>query len=1754
MDTTNETRIAERDTTTMSVSQKTELVTKGQEIDTKVKLVLDPEHSTEYINTLVSALEQYEEHYKSLPKCSYIKSNKLFCHYVKNEYNSMSSLLMKLALTGKLTDHQNLDRLILDFPNLRVFIKSDDLLTNSQSNMKLLKTTIDFTNPSPSQINRRGRKRTLSSESSIGERTVPQMGMFSPFSLDKDVLDAVDKFTETIGKFTDKAGSLDIFDKPLRLDIGMQNPLKSLDGPIALNSAIVAFSVTLTHHFITGDKTSRNISVASGLFLLYRLSSELTPLLTDLISRFSEPKSVTEPQIMDDQVDGVFSAVTLFLSTAMIFTANNKLDTSFKSLVAFDRVKNTLVDLFNGFCKVVEEVVKYLKIDFFGISKSRFIESSQYDVNNFLKACDEITGELDNNKFDFTKDNLNKIQIAIKLGNALVRDKFSDREYRHFKNIVSGELSFLKKLKDKFVAATPDIANLKQEPVAIYIAGSPGIGKSITMLHLFHALAGTYLKGDDRERFLENPSTFLYNCQSEAVYHDGYKPTSIVTFFDDFGQNKTIAGQPDNEFMMATRMINCFPYNLHMAALADKGVTLFDSKFVVFTSNMTDISCEAMYDINAIKRRLNSFAFHACPKDLYVTPATRSVSILDRKLDITKVPLGVLDISSLNPALLDFHAYDLITGKYTGKILDFDSLIDEVIVHYGIQEKRHKQTEFELKGAFTKQYSTLECKDHLESMMSLQPQSLSTEIMLEMNDLDSDDEDENVHKLFWDKYATSNRMKMVVGLYYKVYDTDFFPGYNILFAAMEDLYGDDLFDKLYELDEHAFGKFMEIAERRAPPPRQATIYLAREEVTPSYSIEEGQEDIPREPKESDYNYFKRNMVAAYNNCIVAMMEILGCSLMAFLDFADFLIKHRYLIAFIAGLITTGTGITRLAKAFSKPTKSEVQIPEPSPTFVEEPKWPEITSSPLEQIKTISPESLGSSGKAKSRQERVLTASKIMSKVSLAPQLGCMADDNGDNIMTSIMNRNFWEFYVAKDADATEFSRFGYVLQLQGTLFLMPYHFVTRMASFVEMNSMFLKYQVKLVRKTRINYISIKDVLTKFELVSSGDNDLCVSLFPEKIQKVKSIIENFPTPQEVTSIREHNFILYSKAGDKLTKHTGVAKPFFDHHVQFALGDYTILTGYQYAAPTRPGDCGALLSIVNKSLPRAKIFGMHVAGVAAYNDGYSGAIDRLAIQECLDLFSPEHLYVEQDIPDNCIPHDGYMKHERFETICSVPKTPCPPYETSLMRSALISTWGPAKELPAKLRPGYSNGVYMDPMYNALSSYCRGDVFVDQDFVDVAIDDLFDTLRSESHTPGIRKLMTLEESIMGIVGDNNFNAVSRSTSLGYPYNTLPLKDLPGKTRFLGTEDTFDLKCPGFREFLDKDFNPTTILLKAGIRPFWVFSDFPKDERRTEAKVLAYMTRNICAAPFSYSLQFRIYFGNFILWMNSNRIKNGSAVCVNPYGEEWNDIARLLLKFGPISVKDGDFKFYDGSELSQLHWAILHMINRWYGGTKEESNIRAILWLEVVNSRHVLEFLVFMFDQSLPSGNPGTTIINVLYNLLVFRICWVMIFGVSHMSAFRDMVVLIVFGDDNIWSAHSSIRDKFNGISVKDAMLRIGLTYTSADKKEMTAEFSSILEVEFLKRGFRFDKSLNRWVSTLRLSVILEMVLWTKNKYDSVKITIDNVDTALMELSLHGKEVFDKYAPKLTNALFDAHDVYPKNTSFHSNFMKACSHDAWF
>lgn len=457
------------------------------------------------------------------------------------------------------------------------------------------------------------------------------------------------------------------------------------------------------------------------------------------------------------------------------------------------------------------------------------------------------------------------------------------------------------------------------------------------------------------------------------------------------------------------------------------------------------------------------------------------------------------------------------------------------------------------------------------------------------------------------------------------------------------------------------------------------------------------------------------------------------------------------------------------------------------------------------------------------------------------------------------------------------------------------------------------------------------------------------------------------------------------------------------------------------------------------------------------------------------------------------------------------PAVPNYTALRPSVVHGKIQAPLTRPASLKPVVIGGVLVDPMLKGVEKLFGKQHYLDEDILDAAVNDVFASLGNKSTPPIVH---SYEEAIVGVDGDPYKRSLNRTTSPGYPYN-LNNKG-KGKSTWLGKDENFDLTNVELRTDTENLIN----LAKKGIRGDAIFMATLKDEKRPHEKVDAGKTRVFEACPQHLAIALRQYFLDFAAHVMEHRIENGIAVGINPYSLEWTKLAHRLQHFGDQLVA-GDFSNFDGSLLMQVLMKILFAINEWYGGTEEESLIRAALWEHICNADVLIQGHVIRQTHSQPSGNPLTVIINSLFNLIIMRVAYLLLKkerGLPLVCDYSEYVKDVAYGDDDCKNIALAIISWFNQQTITRILRTIGLTYTDESKGEAEKPYKKLSEITFLKRYFVQSED-GTYMAPMEVSNILEITNWIKGGAAKLA-TRENCLQALMELGLHDKSTYDYWS----------------------------------
>jgi hypothetical protein len=599
-------------------------------------------------------------------------------------------------------------------------------------------------------------------------------------------------------------------------------------------------------------------------------------------------------------------------------------------------------------------------------------------------------------------------------------------------------------------------------------------------------------------------------------------------------------------------------------------------------------------------------------------------------------------------------------------------------------------------------------------------------------------------------------------------------------------------------------------------------------------------------------------------------------------------------------------------------------------------------------------------------------------------------------------------------------------------------------------------------------------------------------------------------------------------------------------------------FVYKAATRSGDCGGILSVTNGgSFNNRVICGLHVGGRPSYQEGYAQVLTQELLEPYLRRMRHEYgdplveeldyrttvLEAGLDVPVKFQVNEEHDMPIGTDTVCPLKQIDCKgncvdadllrrdmgsfecsgivscpismPVRTNLVPTVLYDDKA-FEELvpgynskPVRLSPYYVGEERVCPMVEALRPYSVPPMAIDTASFSSAV---FVAMRPFSGATTCMRgdVWSVEEAVIGRAG---VASIPRKTSVGLPL-CVEHKD---KTFIVGNDEEYDITGPKFQKFRTEIINLQG-LLQAGKRPWFVVRGFLKDEVRAPGKAARY----ISGTSIHYYVLCRMYFGEIVAAALSKFREHGMCTGINPYAD-WEWLHNFILRPGN-KVWDGDFKGFDSSEQPQMLWSCLQFINSWYhyrGASDEDCNIRTILFLDLVKSRHVvgegaMSTHVIEWQKSLPSGHFLTGFINSMVSMSCLVYAYIKLTGNYD---FWDNCSAATQGDDNLCCANDKVVDRFNQVTVAKVLQEdFRMTYTAGRKGEELKPYVGIDDVIFLQRKFKTVDG--KIVGPIRLQSCLCNMYWiNKGDYKYTRETICGMaENNFCELSLHGKEVFLK------------------------------------
>ncbi len=1334
-----------------------------------------------------------------------------------------------------------------------------------------------------------------------------------------------------------------------------------------------------------------------------------------------------------------------------------------KGLGEIPKLTDGLATISSFVIDLVVRCVNEMRSVVWGEDVEDWIVKTVPEVDKWCAQIAEIADEFHEGQLPLTLRNRDRIYNLEVRGNQLAAISYPGVEGIRIKNAMIAYNKMLKRLSDAFAGMAPHKSGVRQEPFVICFSGPPAAGKSWLARRFVAEFAAKVLPKEMLKEFVKSEGTFMWERVPEEIYHTGYANQPIV-MYDDFMQARDVIGQP-GEALEFIRMANSTPFTPHMADLPSKGKLNFDSKIIVMTTNQRYLEVNSLHSKEAVMRRMDRLYETGTPHE-YCTEETKGISdAWERRLERD------------HPSLKDENGVQVFSTK--------PYILTHIKTKGKLGNSEVRLNSFDYDGAMADCVAAYKAKEYVSDVYYRDYRHALEAAVAER--------------------FQPEAFEWSLPTMFKIRHSD----EDVCMDSLEDLVenADDAVALFSVLPEdtglHALGtmnklaKFLEVKYPRIW--KDFSAQSASDYIRSDVPMSEKVAELKRLTQAIRSNPQRKTRMDIWVREYLSLKFLKTEKKMRqdLLSFADhyrakamaILEKHPKLtkVLKIVGILGAMSAVTfGLYKCLSR--DEEMFISESHPK-----------------------------GKKHHREHRANIRSHEAQFISEAG-----GDENNISLIKSIVRKNLYRVTVGERV-------LGNVLVYRGRRCVFPYHYVTLLKASLDQDLI----DQDEVAKFQAYHSDVEMLVPVAELLkvkrtpALQERDLCVFVLPRHFHDHPDLLNHFADHATHMKNLDWECTLVIPHKDAFYWERLRANPLKKVHVSDDDCSYHVMGGYTYKCASKRGDCGSILTIDDPAV-RNKLFGMHVAGTKNTGTGLASALVREEFDDVEAAFAAEGL---RDFPPPAVvtmepqadmpPAPGFHPYMRLE------RRIYGPTESKIRRSCMYGAVADVLTRPAPLKRFRNGSEIIDPRKNALQRYSRPCYSeVSERKVKMCARSLLARMVENSAPWQKESSITFEEAVLGRPGVKFFDSIPRKTSAGYPYVLDPQPGYAHKEWYFGKGQEYDLSRVQCQD-LKKEVEEVLRRAAQGERSFMPFVDVLKDETVTHAKAEIGKTRLVNACSIHLTIATRMMFMPFSKWVMDNRIENHVAVGMNPYSHEWDVLARRLLSRGD-SIIAGDFSGYDSRQLSVILLAICDLINDWFNDGDENRLIRLTLFQEVINSIHISGDTVYQWASKLPSGHPLTTILNSLQALILLHLCWLDLnpIGEKGIEDFWDHVFPISYGDDHMAGISNDCRSFYNVTTITQAMLDYNQVYTDENKSENGIPFKDLDEVGFLKRGFRFDDRLQRYVAPLALDSILDTLNWYTEGSERLFVQKTNVENALKELSLHSPEVFDEWMCKITQA----------------------------
>nr|QKN88981.1 MAG: polyprotein [Picornavirales sp.] len=569
--------------------------------------------------------------------------------------------------------------------------------------------------------------------------------------------------------------------------------------------------------------------------------------------------------------------------------------------------------------------------------------------------------------------------------------------------------------------------------------------------------------------------------------------------------------------------------------------------------------------------------------------------------------------------------------------------------------------------------------------------------------------------------------------------------------------------------------------------------------------------------------------------------------------------------------------------------------------------------------------------------------------------------------------------------------------------------------------------------------------------------------------------------------------------------------------------------------KPGYCGSVILANNLERP---IVGIHVGGNPSSRYGIGEVITKRMFLNCpiIKNLNSGVSHSALHLPDiDPFKNPGLVIQSSLTIFGCVPKEDrqYQPRVSNIVPSLLHGLY-PVETRPNPLsRKDYPDGEVSDPLSLGISKH---GMFV-KNFDPVLLDRAYQHLRNKILTvckPIVAKVGILSDQIV-VCGDpaiSEWDALAWDTSVGYPLKKFKPPTSSGKKWCFDLNETDQgYELLGYNKHLADILTVQRAMRRRNIKPFTVFVDCLKDTCIPIEKCkIPGKTRIFSISPIQYTIEYKKYFGNYLGAYRRNRIKNESAIGINPDSWEWTQLVHYLMQVGNKFIV-GDYKnFGPGLNLEVVCKALQISVdwNAFHGFGEEDLVVCRILNEELSSRYHLAENVIYYPPAGAPSGGPSTDILNTKVNGLYIRCAWMAITGLN-LEEYDSKVRVVFYGDDLIMCVSDDIIDVFNGISISKFFSDYNIIFTDISKDNKPVKYKNLFECDFIKRRFVPHPFMSNYLAPVDIKSVHSCLNWCHNSLTLVFATLANLQSFRELMFGHGPDLYDKYMDKVLHACLD-------------------------